>query len=308
MLVLLMLIGLMAVGCMKKDDTAIRIAALKGPTGMGIVKLMGEDYPNYDITIESAPDNVTAKFINNEIDVAAVPVNLASVLYSKLDKDVVVLGVTTLGVLYVLENGNTIQSFTDLAGMSIGATGEASTPEYILNYLLEKNGIKDEVEVTYQAEHAALGTLLASGEETVGMLPEPNVTATMAQNPDLRIALDLTAEWNKVCDTQLVQGVLIARKGFVNEHPAAIKQLLKDYKASSEFVVNNIDDAAALIVEAGILPSEAIAKKAIPNCNIVFITGADMKSAVNNMLTVLFDANAKSVGGALPEDDFYYSE
>ena len=188
MLVLLMLIGLMAVGCMKKDDTAIRIAALKGPTGMGIVKLMGEDYPNYDITIESAPDNVTAKFINNEIDVAAVPVNLASVLYSKLDKDVVVLGVTTLGVLYVLENGNTIQSFTDLAGMSIGATGEASTPEYILNYLLEKNGIKDEVEVTYQAEHAALGTLLASGEETVGMLPEPNVTATMAQNPDLRIA------------------------------------------------------------------------------------------------------------------------
>ena len=133
MLVLLMLIGLMAVGCMKKDDTAIRIAALKGPTGMGIVKLMGEDYPNYDITIESAPDNVTAKFINNEIDVAAVPVNLASVLYSKLDKDVVVLGVTTLGVLYVLENGNTIQSFTDLAGMSIGATGEASTPDYILN-------------------------------------------------------------------------------------------------------------------------------------------------------------------------------
>lgn len=308
MLVLLMLIGLTAVGCTKKDNSAIRIAALKGPTGMGIVKLMGEDYPNYDITIESAPDNVTAKFINSEIDVAAVPVNLASVLYSKLDKDVVVLGVTTLGVLYVLENGDSIQSFTDLAGKSIGATGEASTPEYILNYLLEKNGIKDEVEVAYQSEHAALGTLLASGEETIGMLPEPNVTATMAQNPDLRIALDLTAEWNKVCDTQLVQGVLIARKSFAAEHPDAIEQLLKDYKASSEFVVNNIDDAAALIVEADILSSAEVAKKAMPNCNIVFITGADMKNAVRNMLTVLFDANPKSIGGTLPEDDFYYGE
>ena len=302
----LCLISALFLGCSKTDSTTIRIAALKGPTGMGIVKLMGEEYKNYAISIESAPDAVRGKFINGELDVAAVPVNLASVLYNKLEKDVVVLAVTTLGVLYILENGNEIQSVNDLAGMTIGATGQASTPEYILNYIRDKNGLTGKVEVEYQAEHAALGTLMADGQVSIGMLPEPNVTATLAKNDSLRIALDLTEEWGKVCDTELVQGVLIARKSFVDEHKSAIEQLLNDYKASSEFVVNNVDEAAKLIVDAGILPAEPIAKKAIPNCNIVFTTGAAMKSAVSNMLDVLFTANPKSIGGEQPQDDFYY--
>lgn len=306
LLALVTLISVCAVGCSKKDNTTVRIAALKGPTGMGIVKLMGEEYDKYDVSVESAPDAVTAKFINNEIDVAAVPVNLAAVLYNKLDKDVVVLAANTLGVLYVLENGNDINSISDLAGRAIGATGQGSTPEYILNYILDKNGLTDQVEINYQAEHAALGTLLANGDESIGMLPEPNVTATLAKNSDLRIALNLTEEWGRVSDTQLVQGVVIARKSFVDEHKTVIDQLLRDYKASSEFVTSNIDEAAKLIVGAEILASEEIAKQAIPNCNIVFYTGSEMKSSVAGMLEVLFNADPKSVGGAMPDDDFYY--
>lgn len=291
----------------KQDDTEIRIAALKGPTGMGMVKLADkQNYPNYTVSIEASPDALNPRIISGEVDVAAVPVNLASVLYNKLDGDISVLAVSTLGVLYVVEAGSEVNSVADLAGKTVYATGQGATPEYILNYLLDKNGVAGSVEVNYVGEHAALATMLADGSAEIGMLPEPNVTSTLAGNDDLRIALNLTEEWNKVCSTELVQGVVIARKSFVNEHPEAIEQFLREYEKSSAFVNENIDEAAKLIVDAGILGNVEIAKKAIPNCNISFSKGEAMHKAVEGMLAVLFEANPKSIGGKLPDKDFYY--
>lgn len=291
----------------KQDDTEIRIAALKGPTGMGMVKLADkQNYPNYTVSIEASPDALNPRIISGEVDVAAVPVNLASVLYNKLDGDISVLAVSTLGVLYVLEAGSEVNSVADLAGKTVYATGQGATPEYILNYLLDKNGVAGSVEVNYVGEHAALASMLADGSAEIGMLPEPNVTSTLAGNDNLRIALNLTEEWNKVCSTELVQGVVIARKSFVNEHPEAIEQFLREYEKSSAFVNENIDEAAKLIVDVGILGNVEIAKKAIPNCNISFSKGEAMQKAVEGMLTVLFEANPKSIGGKLPDKDFYY--
>ena len=291
----------------KQDDTEIRIAALKGPTGMGMVKLADkQNYPNYTVSIEASPDALNPRIISGEVDVAAVPVNLASMLYNKLDGDISVLAVSTLGVLYVVEAGSEVNSVADLAGKTVYATGQGATPEYILNYLLDKNGVAGSVEVNYVGEHAALATMLADGSAEIGMLPEPNVTSTLAGNDNLRIALNLTEEWNKVCSTELVQGVVIARKSFVNEHPEAIEQFLREYEKSSAFVNENIDEAAKLIVDVGILGNVEIAKKAIPNCNISFSKGEAMHKAVEGMLTVLFEANPKSIGGKLPDKDFYY--
>lgn len=291
----------------KQDDTEIRIAALKGPTGMGMVKLADkQNYPNYTVSIEASPDALNPRIISGEVDVAAVPVNLASVLYNKLDGDISVLAVSTLGVLYVVEAGSEVNSVADLAGKTVYATGQGATPEYILNYLLDKNGVAGSVEVNCVGEHAALATMLADGSAEIGMLPEPNVTSTLAGNDNLRIALNLTEEWNKVCSTELVQGVVIARKSFVNEHPEAIEQFLREYEKSSAFVNENIDEAAKLIVDVGILGNVEIAKKAIPNCNISFSKGEAMHKAVEGMLTVLFEANPKSIGGKLPDKDFYY--
>lgn len=291
----------------KQDDTEIRIAALKGPTGMGMVKLADkQNYPNYTVSIEASPDALNPRIISGEVDVAAVPVNLASVLYNKLDGDISVLAVSTLGVLYVVEAGSEVNSVADLAGKTVYATGQGATPECILNYLLDKNGVAGSVEVNYVGEHAALATMLADGSAEIGMLPEPNVTSTLAGNDNLRIALNLTEEWNKVCSTELVQGVVIARKSFVNEHPEAIEQFLREYEKSSAFVNENIDEAAKLIVDAGILGNVEIAKKAIPNCNISFSKGEAMHKAVEGMLAVLFEANPKSIGGKLPDKDFYY--
>ncbi len=287
------------------DDTTVRIAALKGPTGMGMAPLMNkEQYPNYDVKINSDPSAVTSAFIAGEYDVAALPVNVASVLYNKLEGDVVILGVTTLGVLYVLENGNEVNSMADLSGKTLYATGQGSTPEYILNYLLEKNGLTD-VTVEFKAEHSELATLMADGSVTLGMMPEPNVTATMAKNKDLRVALDLTAEWNKVSDSKLVQGVLIVRRSFLNDHKALINSLMNDCRAAAELVASGSDEVAQMIVDAEILPAVPVAKAAIPRCNIVFITGAEMQKAVSGMLAVLHGFDPKSVGGKLPGDDIY---
>ncbi|MDR0840413.1 MAG: ABC transporter substrate-binding protein [Christensenellaceae bacterium] len=292
----------------KPAPAPLRIAALKGPTGMGIVALMEPQYANqYAITIASAPDEVTAGIISGNLDIAAVPTNLASVLYNKLEGDVVMLAVNTLGVLYVLEDGDTIHSLADLSGKTLYATGQGATPEYALNFLLEKNGLSD-VTVEYYSEHSELATLMASGDVKLGMLPEPNVTATMAQNETLRIALDLTEEWNKVSDTTMVMGCIIARKSAIAGNEAAIKQFLTDYAASTAFVNKKHQMASQLIAQYGIIPKAELAQKAIPKCNIVCLTGDEMRTAAQGMLQVLFDADPKSVGGALPQQDFYWSE
>jgi len=290
------------------SDGALRIAALKGPTGMGIVALLGNEYATqYEITLASSPDEVTAAFIAGSLDLAAVPINLAAVLYSKLNGDVAILAVNTLGVLYILENGDSIKSIADLSGKTLGATGQGSTPEYVLNYLLEKNNITD-ANVEYYSEHSELATLLAAGDVNFGMLPEPNVTATMAQNADLRVVLDLTEEWSKVSDTQLVQGCIILRKSAVEGKEAKIAQFLTDYEASTAFVNGHQKKASLLIEQHGIMAKAVLAEQAIPKSNIVCITGTNMKDAASGMIEVLFNANPKSVGGALPGDDFYYGQ
>lgn len=298
-LVAMMLAGL---GCAAKTSEPVRIAALKGPTGAGLAYLSDDD--GYALEIYDAPDVVSAKFISGEVDVACVPVNLASVLYNKLDGDVVLLNVNTLGVLYILDNWDAVHSVQDLAGKTIYASGQGSTPEYILNYILEQNGLSDQVTVNYVGEHATLAAMVASGEAELAMLPEPNVSAVRAKNPDARIALDLTQAWNAVSSTQLVQGCTIARRAYYEANKQKIDELLKDYAASVNKVLSD-EGAPEKLATLEILPSAALAKSAIPQCNIVCITGEEAKVTMQGMLQTLYDANPASIGGALPAEDFY---
>ncbi len=293
----------------------IHVFTLKGPTGMGMAKLndsadAGQTANRYLFTYDSDPTQVQAALLNQSADIAAVPVNLASALFNKTNGGIKIAAVNTLGVLYMLENGDTVHSVSDLKGKTIYATGQASTPEYILRYILTKNGINPDSDVTiiYKADHSELATLMTSGDVVLGMLPEPNVTAVLSGNPDVRIALDLTAEWNKIADegSQLVQGVLVVRTEFAEAHPDAVAAFLDDYKASVTFTNENPDDAAALIEKYGIIPKKAVARKALPNCNITFVSDDDMVSMVNAMLSVLYQANPKSVGGQLPDETIFF--
>ena len=233
-----------------------------------------------------------------------MPINLASVLYHKTEGEAVMIAVNTLGVLYILENGDSVQSLSDLAGKTLYATGQGSTPEYVLNRLLSENGLSDGVTVEYVGEHAALAGMVASGEAELAMLPEPNVSAVLLKNDSVRIALDLTKEWESAFDTTLVQGCYIVRKSVLEAHPQAVKAFVEAAAASTEYMLS-AEDAPAVAAAQGIVPSETVAKKAIPNCNLVCITGEEMRSIAEDMLSMLYDANPKSVGGALPDDAFY---
>lgn len=290
--------------CKKTDDTVLQIAALKGPTGLGLAKLAENTEDTFEISVYDAPDVVTGKFISGEVDVAAVPVNLASVLYHKTEGEAVMIAVNTLGVLYILENGDSVQSLSDLAGKTLYATGQGSTPEYVLNRLLAENGLSDGVTVEYVGEHAALAGMVASGEAELAMLPEPNVSAVLLKNDSVRIALDLTKEWESAFDTTLVQGCYIVRKSVLEAHPQAVKAFVEAAAASTEYMLS-AEDAPAVAAAQGIVPSEGVAKKAIPHCNLVCITGEEMQRIAGEMLSALFEANPKSIGGALPGDAFY---
>ncbi len=300
------------------EDADVRVAALKGPTAMGMVQLMdaadNDDTASnhYTFTIAAAPDEITPSIVQGNVDIAAVPANLASVLFNKTEGKVQVLAINTLGVLYIVENGETINSVEDLKGKTIYASGKGATPEFALNYMLSSNGIDPEKDVTieYKSEHAECVAALTNDEDGVAMLPQPFATTALMQNENMGIALDMTAEWESAAkssgsNASLVTGVVVARTDFVNEHPDAVKLFMEQYAESTTFTNDNVEEASELIEKYDIIKA-AVAKQAIPYCNITCISGTDMKDKLSGYLQELFNQNPEAVGGKLPTDEFYY--
>ena len=293
----------------------VRLASLKGPTTMGIVKMLkdsenGETANTYESEIYGSAEEISPKLISGELDAAFVPCNLASVLYNKTEGQVEIAAINTLGVLYIVTTGDGITSVADLAGKTIYATGKGTTPEYALNYILRENGLEPGTDVTidYKSEATeVLAAMQADSGYPIAMLPQPYVTTAQMQMESLNVALDLTEEWDKVSpDSALVTGVLVVRKDFAEANPDAVELMIQEYNASVEYVNANVEEAAKLVVEYGIVPKEEVAVKAIPACNIVCIAGSQMKAKASGYLNVLFEQDAASDGGALPADDFYY--
>lgn len=305
----------MFAGCSQKEKTQVNVAALNGPTGIGMTKLVDDAEQQktdnqYSFTFAGAPDEIVGKLTSGEVDIAAVPINLAATLNKKTEGKIQLLALNTLGVLYIVEDGNTIQSIQDLQGKTIYATGQGSTPEYVLDYILAQNGLTD-VKVEYQKEHADLAAMVVAGNAPIALLPEPFVTTVTSKKDTVRVALDVTEEWKKATQKQgqqaeLAMGCIVVRKEFAQQNPDAVKAFLNEYEASVKFVNESPTEAAKSVAENEIMPNAEIVEKAIPNCNIVCITGEEMRAYAQKVYDVLFAANPKSVGGALPADDFYY--
>jgi NitT/TauT family transport system substrate-binding protein len=316
LIMVMVLSAAMFAGCQTApvEPADIRIGGLTGPTSMGMVSLMeaseaGTSFNNYSFTIAGSADELTPKLIKGELDLAAVPANLASVLYNNTNKEIKLLAVNTLGVIYIVENGTAVHSFDDLMGKTIYATGKGSTPEYALRYLLSENGIDPDTDVVIQwkSEPTEVVALLSAQEGGVAMLPQPYVTLAQTQIPTLRIAVDLSDAWDQLENgSAMVTGVLVARAEFANQYPLQIAAFLEEYKQSTEYVNENIQEASLLVEKYGIVKA-AVAEKAIPYCNITFLEGPEMKTVMEGYLNVLFAQNPKAIGGTLPDDDFYYA-
>jgi NitT/TauT family transport system substrate-binding protein len=295
----------------------IRVAALKGPTGIGLVSLMEEaslkkTVDSYDFMLSAAPDDLVAKLSSGEVDIAALPTNLAASLYQKTNGRVKLLAINTLGVLYILENGSTIKSIADLKGKSIAATGQGAIPEYALNAILNDANLSDLTTVTYLQEHAELATQAIAGKYNLIMLPEPFVTTVLNKAPQFRIAINLTEAFaaatqkNTGSKSELAMGCLVVRTDFAERNTEAIKRFMRAYQASTQWVNAHKDEAGELVAKYTIMADAKAAAKSIPNCNIVFVAGNDMKPMIEPLFKILFTANPKSIGGKLPDDLFYY--
>ena len=313
-LTLILAIMLILVSCGTTTAPAdINVAVIKGPTGVGMAELMeknseGKALNNYTFTLASGPDEIVPKVATGEVDIAAVPTNLAAVLSKKTEGKVKMLAVNTLGVLHILENGESVSSIADLKGKTIWSTGQGANPEYILRKILTENGLDPDKDVTIEFVGAndELVAALVSGKATIAMVPEPAATTVLSKVEGLRRALDVNAEWDKLgLDCSLMMGCVIVRSEFLENNEAAVKNFLKEYKESIDYC-SDAAAAAQLCEKFEIIPAAAVAEKAIPNCNLTYVDGKDMKDKITGYFQILFDYNPASVGGELPSDSFYY--
>lgn len=315
-LIFTMMMGMsLEVNAAEGEETVVRAGALSGPTAFGLVKLMedaanGETANTYEFAeLSTDPSTFVAPLASGAIDIAAVPANLASVIYNKTEGGIKILAINNLGVLNIVERGETVSSIADLAGKTIYATGQGATPEYTLRHLLNANGIDPDNDLTIQfcADTTEALSYINQDEAAIAMLPQPFVTAALAQVEGLRVAMDLNNAWaelNNGCD--IVTGVVVARSEFVESNPEAVETFLAEYEASMNYALENTADNAALIEKYGIVAKAAVAEKAFPGCHLNMMTGEEMKACMSGYLQILFDENPAAVGGALPADDFYY--
>ena len=293
------------------EDSApvVRVGALKGPTGFALAHMMTENDGSYAFTLAGAPTEITDLIIKGDLDAAAVPINLGAVLYNKTKGAVNALSLISGGMLYVLEKGDTIQTVADLENKNIIAAGQGSTPEYVTNFILDTNGINASVE--YKSEHAEVTTLAVSGLADIILVPEPHVTNVMMKDPSFRIALDITDEFTAAAqkkghdDVQLSMSMMIVRSEFLEKHPEQVKKLMADLENSIAFALENNEAAAQEIAAQGIIPAAAVAQKALPNCQLLFIHGEEMQSHATALYEILHSAKPASVGGKVPDEAFY---
>ena len=289
----------------------VDVMVLNGTTGFGMANLMdaaanGAAAQNYTFSVETDASNIVAALVNGSVDIAALPTNAAAAVYNKTQGGVQVLALNTLGVLYLVTDGSVeISSMADLAGQTVYAP--AQNPSFIFQHIVQANGLTDvTIDNTY-AQPADLNAAVASGQVSIAVLPEPMVTVAKSKNPELQVALDLTAEWDKVsAEGSLVQGCVVVRKEFAQANPQAIALFLEEYGASIQSMLDDIEGTAAKIEANGIFTKAAVAAKAIPNCNVCFITGAEMKTALEAFMSTMFEVAPASVGGSIPGEDFYY--
>lgn len=294
------------------SDEVLRVGSLKGPTTMGLVNLMSEvesgAKSGYSFEMQSQPDVIMSELVSGKLDIALLPANVAAVAYNKTNHGVSAIDINTLGVLYCVTGDENVKSVKDLAGKTVLSTGQGASPEYVLNYLLEKNGVTD-CDVQFKSEATEIAALLKQDPAQIAILPQPFVTVATAQNDQLKVAFSLTDEWKSVSpDSKLLTGVTVVRNEVLENRAAEVDQFIADHQASTEKAATDVDATAELVAKYGIIAKAPVAKKALPNCNIVAIAGDEMKTDLAGYLQVLFDANPKSVGGTMPDDDFYYTQ
>lgn len=320
-LVLILVLSMVVVGCNNstpsndnpKEPVDVVIGGLKGPSSMGMIKVIDEasisENYNTSFIIEGAPDALTGKLINGEVQIAALPTNLASVLYNRTEGKIQFLALDMLGVIHIVGTEN-ISSLEDLEGKTLHISGKGSTPEYAVKYMLEQKGLSDKVELKFYPDHTSLAQTVIAGDTSIAVLPQPFVTQVTMKNTDVKLLVDLNEAWNEIAgnNSTFAMSCLVINKEFAENNKEYVKEFLKQFEASVNWVNENPAEAGTLIEKHGILANAKLAELAVPNCNLVYQSAQESKNVVDGYLKVLYNFNPSAVGGKMPDEGFYYSE
>lgn len=295
-----------------EEGLTTRVAALKGPTAMGLVCLMDEnegDTAHYSFDLYTAGDEIVPLIAKGEVDIALIPTNLAATLYQKTEGGVQVLDVNAGNVLYVVSHDETLTDLSGLKGKTVYMTGKGTSPDWTLQYLLKKAGMSEsDLTIEFKSEATEVVSALAQDAAAVGILPQPFATVAMMQDQEMSVNFPLENAWKEYSPdgSGIATGVTIVRKAFAEEHPAAVAQFVLDHQASVQSAEEDPASAAALIEEYGIVKA-AVAQQVIENFNpMVATTGEAMQTWVSGYLEMLYEIAPDAVGGKLPDEGFYY--
>lgn len=302
----LIMTALMASGCAGEKKAAVRVGSLSGPTTIGIANMMNDNKDSYEFTMATQPDEIASKIGAGDLDIALIPANLAASLYNKTNGGIRIIDINTLGVLYCVTGDTSITGINDLSGKTVITTGQGATPEYAVNYLLDQYNVEN-VTLDFKADGQEVIAALSQDKDQIAILPQPAATAATVQIEGVNTAFSLNDTWSDLNNgSMFITGVTVARKEFIEQNKEAVDRFIEDHKISADKASSDLDTTAAKTVELGIIAKEPVAKKAIPLCNIVCMSGNGIKAPLEGYLTTLFNANPKSIGGAMPGEDFYY--
>lgn len=319
LLLVFVMLALTLTACGDSGES-VRLGGMTGPTSVGMAKLLddnaaGKTLNEYDFTLATAGDEIKTKLLSGDLDIAAIPANLASALYNATNGKIKMLAINTLGVVSILEKGSTVSALSDLVGKKIyaPATAKGVIPELVFNYLLEENGVAD-VSIEWvqprpdEPIHKTLADKLKDEAGVLVLSPEPNASVILTNVEGARRAIDLNEEWNAVNNGAMyITGVVVARTEFIEENPEAVDNFLKEYAVSVSYAgTADVKEVARLVTEHKILPFPDVLEKAIPACNVRYMDGEEMKTAMNGFINCVFDGNPKAFGGKKPDDGFYY--
>ncbi|HPT20665.1 MAG TPA: ABC transporter substrate-binding protein [Bacteroidales bacterium] len=291
---------------------AFTIATLKGPSSMGMIRMIDSlkrgSVHKIEVMILNEPIQVRKMMIDGSADFAILPTTMAAIVYNK-GMEYRLVAIPVWGTLYLFGSDTTITRWADLRGKKVNLMARGMTPDVLFRYLLQKNGINPENDISLDytfPTHIDLANAIASGQADLGVISEPLASMAMERNKNLRLIFDLDDEWKKIEGIPITETAFMAKKSVLKNNRQMVEKLLSSYDASTRWVNQNPDSAAALMVKYDILPNSNVAISSIPRSNLNFVRAKDVKSQIEDYLNVFYNMNPDIIGGKIPDEDFIY--
>jgi NitT/TauT family transport system substrate-binding protein len=296
----------------ERDGADYTIAALKGPSAMGMIRLIdslnrGSGH-SVEVQILNEPLQVRKMMLDGTADFAILPTTMAAIMYNKGLK-YKLIGIPCWGTLYLAGSDTLVKRWEDLRDKRIHVMARGMTPDVMFRHLLVKNGLDPDMDVILDYSfptHIDLANAVAAGQAALGILSEPLASLVTLKNSDIRIIFNLETEWSKKEDIEITETAFLGSESILSDEPELVGKIIDSYRHSSGWVNQYPDSAAVLIVRYGILPDAAVAAHAIPGSNLRFVRAAEVEAEIEDYLNVFYKLNPDIVGGKLPDEDFIY--